>query len=113
MIVNPEEAEIVRIIFSKYINEGFGAERICDYLNQHGYTKKKLKKNELNYFARSFIMKILDNPVYIGKIAYGRSVTEKVKGSRDEYKRIRNDDICWWTGCTKLLLIRRHGKLPG
>ena len=90
--VNPEEAEIVKIIFSKYINEGFGAERICDYLNQHGYTKKKLKKNELNYFARSFIMKILDNPVYIGKIAYGRSVTEKVKGSRDEYKRIRNDD---------------------
>lgn len=46
------------MIFSKYINEGFGAERICDYLNQHGYTKKKLKKNELNYFARSFIMKI-------------------------------------------------------
>ena len=92
LIVNPEEAEIVRIIFSKYINEGFGAERICDYLNQHGYTKKKLKKNELNYFARSFIMKILDNPVYVGKIAYGRSVTEKVKGSRDEYKRIRNDD---------------------
>ena len=92
LIVNPEEAEIVRIIFSKYINEGFGAERICDYLNQHGYTKKKLKKNELNYFARSFIMKILDNPVYIGKIAYCRSVTEKVKGSRDEYKRIRNDD---------------------
>lgn len=92
LIVNPEEAEIVRIIFSKYINEGFGAKRICDYLNQHGYTKKKLKKNELNYFVRSFIMKILDNPVYIGKIAYGRSVTEKVKGSRDEYKRIRNDD---------------------
>lgn len=30
LIVNPEETEIVRIIFSKYINEGFGAERICD-----------------------------------------------------------------------------------
>ena len=92
LIVNPEEAEIVRIIFNKFVNEGLGAERICDYLNQHGYTKKKLKKNELNYFARSFIMKILDNPVYTGKIAYGRSVTEKVKGSRDEYKRVRNDD---------------------
>ncbi len=92
LIVNPEEAEVVRIIFNKFVNEGLGAERICDYLNQHGYTKKKLKKNELNYFARSFIMKILDNPVYTGKIAYGRSVTEKVKGSRDEYKRVRADD---------------------
>lgn len=92
LIVNSEEAEIVRIIFSKYINEGMGADSICDYLNQHGYTKKKLKKNELNYFARSFIMKILDNPVYVGKIAYGRIMTEKVKGSRDEYKRVRADD---------------------
>lgn len=92
LIVNQEEAEIVRIIFSKYINEGMGADSICDYLNQHGYTKKKVKKNELNYFARSFIMKILDNPVYVGKIAYGRNVTEKVKGSRDAYKRVKADD---------------------
>ncbi len=92
LIVNPEEAEIVRIIFNKFVNEGIGADSICDYLNQHGYTKKKVKKNELNYFARSFIMKILDNPVYVGKIAYGRNVTEKVKGSRDEYKRVRADD---------------------
>lgn len=92
LIVNQEEAGIVRIIFSKYINEGTGADSICDYLNQHGYTKKKVKKNELNYFARSFIMKILDNPVYVGKIAYGRNVTEKVKGSRDEYKRVKADD---------------------
>ncbi len=92
LIVNPEEVEIVRIIFNKFVNEGIGADSICDYLNQHGYTKKKVKKNELNYFARSFIMKILDNPVYVGKIAYGRNVTEKVKGSRDEYKRVRADD---------------------
>ena len=92
LIINPEEAEIVRIIFSKFINEGMGADSICDYLNQHGYTKKKVKKNEINYFGRSLIMKILDNPVYVGKIAYGRIATEKVKGSRDEYKRVRADD---------------------
>ena len=30
--------------------------------------------------------------MYIGKIAYGRRVTEKGKGRRDEYKRKRNDD---------------------
>ena len=37
-------------------------------------------------------MKILDNPVYVGKIAYGRNVTEKVKGRREEYKRVKADD---------------------
>lgn len=92
LTVNPKEAEIVRIIFSKFVNEGLGADSICDYLNQHGYQKKKVKKNELNYFSRGFIMKILDNPVYIGKIAYGRIATEKVKGSRDQYKRVKADD---------------------
>lgn len=92
LTVNPKEAEIVRIIFSKFVNEGLGAYSICDYLNQHGYQKKKVKKNELNYFSRGLIMKILDNPVYIGKIAYGRTATEKVKGSRDQYKRVKTDD---------------------
>lgn len=92
LTVNSKEAEIVRIIFSKFVNEGLGADSICDYLNQHGYQKKKVKKNELNYFSRGFIMKILDNPVYIGKIAYGRTATEKVKGSRDQYKRVKTDN---------------------
>ena len=92
LTVNSKEAEIVRIIFSKFVNEGLGADSICDYLNQHGYQKKKVKKNELNYFSRGLIMKILDNPVYIGKIAYGRTATEKVKGSRDQYKRVKTDD---------------------
>ena len=92
LTVNSKEAEIVKIIFSKFVNEGLGADSICDYLNQHGYQKKKVKKNELNYFSRGLIMKILDNPVYIGKIAYGRTATEKVKGSRDQYKRVKTYD---------------------
>lgn len=92
LTVNSKEAEIVKIIFSKFVNEGLGADSVCDYLNQHGYQKKKVKKNELNYFSRGLIMKILDNPVYIGKIAYGRTATEKVKGSRDQYKRVKTDD---------------------
>lgn len=32
-------------------------------------------------------MKILDNPVYTGK-----NITEKVKGTRDEYRRVKTDD---------------------
>lgn len=92
LTVNEEEAAIVRIIFDKFINEEAGADSIANYLNQHGYSKKKVKGNELNYFARGLIIKILDNPVYIGKIAYGKTVTEKVKGTRDQYQRVKNDD---------------------
>lgn len=79
LIVNPEEAEIVRIIFDKFVHTDMGADSISNYLNQHGYSKKKLRDQEVSHFSRSTIIKILDNPVYAGKIAYGKSVTEKVK----------------------------------
>ena len=92
LVVNEEEAEIVRIIYDKFVHTDIGAEAICNYLNQRGYTKKKVRGHELNYFARGLIMKILDNPVYTGKIAYGKNVTEKVKGTRDEYRRVKTDD---------------------
>ena len=81
LVVNEEEAEIVRIIYDKFVHTDMGADAICNYLNQRGYTKKKVRGHELNYFARGLIMKILDNPVYTGKIAYGKNVTEKVKGT--------------------------------
>lgn len=90
--MNEEEAEIVRIIYDKFVHTDMGADAICNYLNQRGYTKKKVRGHELNYFARGLIMKILDNPVYTGKIAYGKNVTEKVKGTRDEYRRVKTDD---------------------
>lgn len=93
LVVNPEEAEIVKIIFNKFVNEGLGADSISNYLNQHGYVKTKYRSHELNYFTRSLVRKILDNPVYIGKIAYGKSSTEKIKGTRDQYHRVRNDDF--------------------
>lgn len=93
LIVNLEEAEIVKIIYNKFVNEGVGADSISNYLNQHGYVKKKNRSHELNYFTRGLIRKILDNPVYIGKIAYGKSSTEKIKGTRDQYHRVRNDDF--------------------
>ena len=92
LIVNPEEAEMVRLIFDKFVHTDMGADTICDYLNQHGYSKKRVRDQEVSHFTRSFIMRVLDNPVYTGKIAYGKSMTEKVKGSRDEYKRVKTDD---------------------
>lgn len=92
LIVNPEEAEMVRLIFDKFVHMDMGADTICDYLNQHGYSKKRVRDQEVSHFTRSFLMRVLDNPVYTGKIAYGKSATEKVKGSRDEYKRVKTDD---------------------
>ena len=92
LVLEPSEAEIVKIIYEKYVYGGMGVESICNYLNQRGYAKEKLREQELNYFTRSLVIKVLDNPVYIGKIAYGKSKTEKIKGTRDQYHRVKVDD---------------------
>lgn len=92
LTINPEEAEIVRIIFDKFTSTDMGADSLSSYLNQRGYSKKRTRPQEVSYFSRSTILKILDNPVYIGKIAYGKSKTEKVKGTRDQYCRVKQED---------------------
>ena len=92
LIVNPEEAKLVKIIYQKYVYEDMGLDTIANFLNERGYKKKKIRKCELDYFTRGMIKNILDNPVYVGKIAYGKNVTEKVKGTRDEYRRVKSDE---------------------
>lgn len=92
LIIEPDEAKIVKIIYDKYVNEELGIDTICNYLNQHGYEKRKTRDFELNYFTRGLIVNILANPVYTGKIAYGKSKTQKVKGTRDQYQRVKTDD---------------------
>lgn len=35
---------------------------------------------------------IIDNPVYSGKIAFGRRTREKVKGSKNEYRQVHQEE---------------------
>ena len=91
LIVAPEEAEVVKLIYDKFVHSDMGIDSICNYLNQHGYSKKRVRDYEVSHFTRGFVKNILDNPVYTGKIAYGKNVTEKVKGTRDQYRRVKAD----------------------
>lgn len=38
------------------------------------------------------IRMVINNPVYCRKIAYGRRKTEKVHGTRNDYKQVKSDD---------------------
>lgn len=86
--IDEESARIVRIIFDKYVNERYGVNKIAIYLNSQGYTKPKRTKNELSAFSYTFVTRVIDNPTYMGKIAYGRTARKKVKGSNNETKRV-------------------------
>lgn len=82
LIIDEQEAEIVRTIFDKFVNTNMGYTGIAKYLNLQGIKKTPRKKTDIEEFSAHFIKILLDNPVYCGKIAYGRRTREKVKGHK-------------------------------
>ena len=89
--VNEEEAPAIRTIFDQYVNTDMGATGVAKYLENHGISKIQRQNGKNPLFSSSTIQKILKNPVYCGKIAFGRRRTEKVKGTRNEYKLVEQD----------------------
>ena len=39
----------------------------------------------------NYVKRILDNPIYYGKIAFGRRGREKIKGTKNQYKVVYKD----------------------
>lgn len=98
LIIAEDEAETIRLIFDKYIHTNLGANGIAEYLNTHGYKKKKRQNNTLDAFAPSFIKGVLDNPIYMGKMPYGRRATEKIPGTRNEFHVVKQDEYSLYEG---------------
>lgn len=91
--INEEEAEAIRIIFEQYVNTDMGANGITKYLEDHGIHKIIRQNGKTPLFDASLIRKILKNPVYCGKIAYGRRKTEKIHGTRNDYHLVEQDNF--------------------
>lgn len=66
--VNEEEAAIVRLIFDKYVHEGYGAQRISTYLNDLGHRARTGKK-----WHPASIRGILSNLTYTGVLRSAES----------------------------------------
>lgn len=92
LMIEENEAKAIRIIYEKFGNSNIGYGRIAKYLNLPGVKKFVRQNGKLETWSGSFVRQILDNPVYCGKIAYGRRTKEKVKGTKAEYKQVHNDD---------------------
>lgn len=94
LVIEKDEAEIVRTIFDKFVHTNMGYTGIAKYLNLQGIKKMPRKKTDIEEFSAHFIKILLDNPVYCGKIAYGRRAREKVKGTKADYKVVNKQDYC-------------------
>lgn len=68
LLIVEEEAEIVRLMFDLHVNKRYGNGRIATYLTQRGI---KTPTGD-HIWERTTIARILNNPIYIGKIAWNK-----------------------------------------
>lgn len=68
LAVNADEASVVRIIYDKYVQEGFGAQRIATYLNNLGYRARTGKM-----WHHASVRGIICNLTYTGVLRSGES----------------------------------------
>ncbi len=99
-----DEAEIINIIYDKFVHTSMGMAAIAKYLNGQGYVKKVRQNGSLAAFSTSFVKGVLDNPVYCGKIAYGRRKTEKKEGKRNEYHIVKQKEYPIYDGIHKPII---------
>lgn len=92
LVIDEEEAETIRLIFDRFVNTDKGYGGVAKYLNLQGVKKNPHTPNSVEQWSAHYVKVILDNPVYCGKLAFGRRTREKVKGTKDEYRTVQTDD---------------------
>jgi site-specific DNA recombinase len=86
LIVNEEEAIEVKEIFNLYI-QGHGYKYIAQQLNHSGYKTKRGKE-----FSTTTVKTILENPVYVGVIQWGKHrqwSKQRRQGKSNDYVKVR------------------------
>lgn len=73
VVIVPEEAEIVVMIFDKTLYEGYGSHRLAEYVNSLG-----VRTHNGSRFTSSTIIRILKNRMYCGYYVSGDTVSQKI-----------------------------------
>lgn len=78
LVINEVEAEIIRIIFDKFLNEDLGTSKIANYLNSINAKSKKNKK-----WTPAMVRNILMNITLTGRLTwnYRKTVSSVVEGN--------------------------------
>ena len=104
LLIAEDEAEVIRVIYDRYIHTNEGVSNVAKYLNDHGYVKKIRQNGTIPGFSDNFVKKVIDNPVYMGKIAYGRRRTEKKLGTRNEMHVVEQAEFPVYDGIHEAII---------
>lgn len=85
LVIDEGEGKIVTEIYSKIINEGWGANRIANWLNELRIPTKHGKPGA--FWRATSIRAIVRNPIYTGRIRFGDELSEPIDRLRliDDY----------------------------
>jgi site-specific DNA recombinase len=82
LVVNPDEAEVVKLIFDLVLDKFYGSTLIAQHLNKMGLT------NRGKIWRHNTITRMLRNPIYMGYKKYNASQAVSIKSKqRKETKR--------------------------
>nr|DAI90240.1 MAG TPA: integrase [Caudoviricetes sp.] len=71
--VIPEEAEIIKLMYHLFVNEGYGFTKVARHLDSVGAKPRKTE-----HWSPAALKDMLENPVYIGKVRWNWRKTVKV-----------------------------------
>ena len=63
LVIDPEDAETVKLIFQKYVHEGYGALRLCRYFKEQG-----IRRKDGGEITVGMVNRAVRNSIYIGVI---------------------------------------------
>ncbi|MDE6834294.1 MAG: recombinase family protein, partial [Ruminococcus sp.] len=95
LLINDKGAEIVRLIFHKYVNEGKGTHVIARELIEDGIRPMREKK-----WSNTVILRILRNEKYVGDLCQKKTFTPDYLTHKKKYNR----------GETEKIYIKNHHK---
>lgn len=84
LVVDADESEIARQIFHLIADEGYGTNRVANWLNERGIPTKR----KTTLWRATSVRALIDNPIYIGVIRFGDE-----RSGVFEHLRIIDDDI--------------------
>lgn len=95
LLIKEDDAEIVRLIFNKFVNEGMGYSTIARYLNEIGVHRPPMRQKGGRTFgdwSTQQVRIILHSEFYTGRVTYGKTRQQRVDGTESDFRRVKSKD---------------------
>ncbi len=88
--IEPEQADVIRLLYRLVVEEGFGQNRLAKLLNQKG-----IKTGKGNTWSSSVINSMIKNPLYKGYFAYAKRTDREVLSKERQVELAIVDEATW------------------